>query len=238
MNDAHQRIQTVVAAFSRGEIVIVADDDDRENEGDLFVAASLCTPEKMAFIIRNTSGIVCAPLAPEEAKRLRLDPMVALNDAPLGTAFTVSVDVRHGLTTGISAEERNNTVRALANSNSGAGDFVRPGHVFPLVAKAGGVLMRSGHTEACVDLCRLAGVPAVGVLAELMNDDGTVMRGPEIAEFAAQHKLARVSIADLIAYRQVREKLIERIGEFPVETEIGTLAGYAFMTPFDPVYHM
>ena len=117
MDDAHQRIQAAVAAFARGEIVIVADDDDRENEGDLFVAASLCTPEKMAFIIRHTSGIVCAPLAPEEARRLHLDPMVALNDAPLGTAFTVSVDVRHGLTTGISAEERTNTVRALANGN-------------------------------------------------------------------------------------------------------------------------
>jgi 3,4-dihydroxy 2-butanone 4-phosphate synthase/GTP cyclohydrolase II len=238
MEDAHQRIENAVAAFARGEIIIVADDDDRENEGDLFVAASLCTPEKMAFIIRNTSGIVCAPLSLDEARRLHLDPMVALNDAPLGTAFTVSVDVRHGLTTGISAEERTNTVRALANGNSGASDFVRPGHVFPLVAKAGGVLMRSGHTEACVDFCRLAGVPPVGVLSELMNDDGTVMRGPELAAFAERHKLLRVSIAELIAYRQARDKLIERVGEFPVESEIGTLTGYAFLTPFDPVYHM
>src|SRR5260221_9607950 len=152
-------VEEVAAAFGRGEIVVVADDDDRENEGDLFIAASMCTPEKMAFIIRHTSGIVCAPLSAEEAKRLHLDPMVALNDAPLGTAFTVSVDVRHGLTTGISAEERTNTVRALANPNSGAADFVRPGHVFPLVAREGGVLMRSGHTEACIDLCRLAGRP-------------------------------------------------------------------------------
>ena len=238
MDDAHQRIQAAVAAFARGEILIVADDDDRENEGDLFVAASLCTPEKMAFIIRNTSGIVCAPLAPEEARRLHLDPMVALNDAPLGTAFTVSVDVRHGLSTGISAEERTNTVRALANGNSGAADFVRPGHVFPLVAKEGGVLMRSGHTEACVDLCRLAGLAPVGVLSELMNDDGTVMRGPELAAFAEKHKLQRISIAELIAYRQTRDKLIERAGEFPVESEIGTLTGYAFLTPFDAVYHM
>jgi len=238
MRDAHQRIEAVVAAFARGEMVIVADDDDRENEGDLFVAASLCTPEKMAFIIRHTSGIVCAPLAPEEARRLHLDPMVALNDAPLGTAFTVSVDVRHGLTTGISAEERTNTVRALANGNSGAADFVRPGHVFPLVAKEGGVLMRSGHTEACVDLCRLAGLPPVGVLAELMNDDGTVMRGPELAALAERQKLQRITIAELIAYRQARDKLIERVGEFPVQSEIGTLAGYAFITPFDAVHHM
>src|SRR6195256_5219798 len=177
----------------------------------------------MAFIIRNTSGIVCAPLAVEHAKRLHLDPMVALNDAPLGTAFTVSVDCRHGLTTGISAEERSNTVRALANGNNGANDFVRPGHVFPLVARDGGVLMRSGHTEACVDLCRLAGLAPVGVLSELMNDDGTVMRGAAVKALAERHGLKQVSIADLIAYRQVRDKLVQRIGEFPVESEIGTL---------------
>src|ERR1700734_2955718 len=238
MDDAQQRIHAVVTAFARGELVIVADDDDRENGGGLFAGASLCPPEKMAFIIRHTSGIVCAPLAQEEARRLHLDPMVARNDAPLGTAFTVSVDVRHGLTTGISAEEGTKTGRALANGNMGASDFVRPGHVFPLVAKEGGVLMRSGHTEACVDLCRLAGVPPVGVLAELMNDNGTVMRGPEIAAFATHHKIERVTIADLIAYRQSRDKLIERLAEFPVDSEIGTLTGYAFQTPFDPFYHM
>src|ERR1700753_1766166 len=189
--ESHRLVESVIDAFKRGEIVVVTDDDDRENEGDLFVAASLCTTEKMAFIIRHTSGIVCAPVAAEEARRLHLDPMVALNDAPLGTAFTVSVDVRHGLTTGISAEERTNTVRALANGNSGAADFVRPGHVFPLVAREGGVLMRSGHTEACVDLCRLAGLPPVGVLAELMNDDGTVMRGPQVTAFAEKHHIAQ-----------------------------------------------
>ena len=177
-------------------------------------------------------------LPPEEARRLHLDPMVPLNAAPLGMAFTVSVDGRHGLTTGISAEERTNTVRALANGNSGAADFVRPGHVFPLVAKEGGVLMRSGHTEACVDLCRLAGLPLVGVLAELMNDDGTVMRGAQLAAFAEREKLQRITIAELISYRQTRDKLIERSGEFPVESEIGTLTGYAFLTPFNSVYHM
>ena len=238
MDDAQQRIRSAIGAFARGELVIVADDDDPESEGDLFVAASLCTPEKMAFLIRHTSGIVCAPLTPEEARRLHLDPMVPLNVASLGTAFTVSVDGRHGLTTGISAEERTNTVRALANGNSGAADFVRPGHVFPLVAKEGGVLMRSGHTEACVDLCRLAALPLVGVLAELMNDDGTVMRGPQLAAFAEREKLQRITIAELISYRQTRDKLIERSGEFPVESEIGTLTGYAFLTPFDSVYHM
>jgi 3,4-dihydroxy 2-butanone 4-phosphate synthase/GTP cyclohydrolase II len=236
--DTHNRISSVIEAFARGELIVVTDDDDRENEGDLFVAASLCTAEKMAFIIRHTSGIVCTPLSADEAKRLHLDPMVALNDAPLGTAFTVSVDVRHGLTTGISAEERTQTVRALANPNSGPADFARPGHVFPLVAKDGGVLMRSGHTEACIDLCRIAGLPPVGVLAELMNDDGTVMRGPTVAAFAQQHGLKLISIADLIAYRQARDKLVKRIAEFPVKSEIGTLQGYAYVTPFDAVQHM
>jgi 3,4-dihydroxy 2-butanone 4-phosphate synthase / GTP cyclohydrolase II len=236
--ESQLRVEATVAAFSRGEIVVVADDDDRENEGDLFVAASLCTPEKMAFIIRHTSGIVCAPLSVDEARRLHLDPMVAMNDAPLGTAFTVSVDARHGLTTGISAEERANTVRALANGNYGAADFVRPGHVFPLVAKEGGVLMRSGHTEACIDLCRLAGLAPVGVLAELMNDDGTVTRGAAVVRFAEAHGFKRITIADLIAYRQTREKLVERVSEFTVPTEIGTLKGYAYVTPFDKVYHV
>ena len=238
MLDTHQRVEAAIKAFAKGQIVAVTDDDDRENEGDLFVAASLCTPEKMAFIIRNTSGIVCAPLGGELARRLHLDPMVAENDAPFGTAFTVTVDVRHGLSTGISAEERCNTVRALANDNSGAADFVRPGHVFPLVAREGGVLMRSGHTEACVDLCRLAGFSPVGVLSELMKDDGTVMRGPEVAAFAQKHKLAQVSIAELIAYRQRRDKLVERVAEFQFASEIGPLNGYAYVTPFDRVHHM
>lgn len=230
-------ITEAIEAFARGEIVIVTDDDDRENEGDLVVAASMCTPEKMAFIIRNTCGIVCAPLTAADARRLRLDPMVASNDAPLGTAFTVTVDVKHGLTTGISAEQRTNTVRALANGNYGAGDFVRPGHVFPLIAKDGGVLMRSGHTEAAVDLCRLAGLPPVGVICELANDDGTVMKGEQIVAFSEQHGLKRLSVADLIAYRQAREKLVERIGTFPVETAFGPMTGFAYKTPFDPVHH-
>jgi 3,4-dihydroxy 2-butanone 4-phosphate synthase/GTP cyclohydrolase II len=239
MNAAEQsRIEIAIAAFARGEIVVVTDDDDRENEGDLFVAASLCTPEKMAFIVRHTSGIVCAPLTQAEAQRLNLAPMVAHNDAPHTTAFTVSVDARHGTTTGISAEERTTTVRALANGNMGATDFVRPGHIFPLVAREGGVLMRTGHTEACVDLCKLAGLPPVGVISELVNDDGTVMRGAQVVDFAAKHKLAHVSVADLIAYRQTREKLVTRVSEFPVQSEIGTLTGYAFTTPFEETHHI
>ncbi|MEJ0052728.1 MAG: 3,4-dihydroxy-2-butanone-4-phosphate synthase [Methylovirgula sp.] len=230
-------VTEAIEAIARGEIVIVTDDDDRENEGDLICAASLCTPEKMGFIIRHTSGIVCAPLPPEEARRLNLQPMVATNDAPLGTAFTVSVDVRHGLTTGISAEQRSNTVRALANGNMGAADFVRPGHVFPLIARDGGVLMRSGHTEAAVDLCRLAGLPPVGVICELANDDGSVMAGAQIQAFADTHKLKRISVAQLIAYRQEREKLIERVKVFPVDGPSGPLTGYAYATPYEPVHH-
>jgi len=230
-------VSKAIEAIARGEIVVVTDDDDRENEGDLIVAASLCSTEKMAFIIRNGCGIVCAPLTGDDARRLHLAPMVAINDAPLGTAFTVSVDVKHGLTTGISAEQRANTVRGLANSNIGAADFVRPGHVFPLIARDGGVLMRSGHTEAAVDLCKLAGLPPVAVICELANDDGTVMVGPQIEAFAAKHGLQRIAVADLISYRQAREKLVERVATFPVKTPLGELTGYAYRTAFDPVLH-
>jgi 3,4-dihydroxy 2-butanone 4-phosphate synthase / GTP cyclohydrolase II len=232
-----QSVTEAIEAFKNGEIVVVTDDDDREGEGDLIVAASLCTTEKMAFIVRHTSGIVCAPLTVAEARRLRLDPMVALNDAPLATAFTVSVDYKPGLTTGISAEERNGTVRGLANPNAGAQDFVRPGHVFPLVARDGGVLMRSGHTEAAVDLCRLAGLPEVGVICEMVNDDGSVMKGVQVTDFAARHYLKHVTIADLISYRQAREKLVERVSQFTVKTALGDLTGYAYVTPFDTVQH-
>jgi 3,4-dihydroxy 2-butanone 4-phosphate synthase/GTP cyclohydrolase II len=235
--DMSHSVTAALEAFARGEIVVVTDDDDRENEGDMIVAAAHCTTEKMAFIIRNGCGIVCAPLTGDDARRLHLSPMVALNDAPLGTAFTVSVDVKHGLTTGISAEQRCNTARALANNNMGPNDFVRPGHVFPLIAKEGGVLMRSGHTEAAVDLCRLAKLPPVAVICELANDDGTVMVGPQIEAFVDRHKLKRISVADLIAYRQLREKLVERVATFPVKTPIGELTGHAYRTPFEPVQH-
>lgn len=234
----HTDIDEAVAAFARGEIIVVTDDDDRENEGDLVMAAVHASPEKMAFIVRHTSGIVCAPLTAEAARRLRLSPMVADNDAPHGTAFTVTVDYRHGTSTGISAEDRTATVRNLANPNAGASDFVRPGHIFPLIAKEGGVLMRSGHTEAAVDLCRLAGIEPVGVICELVNDDGSVMLGAQISAFAEKHKLKRICVADLIAYRQAREKLVERVGEFHLLTEIGPMTGYAYVTPFDKVHHM
>ena len=230
-------VQEVLQAFASGELVVVTDDDDREGEGDLIVAASLCTPEKMAFIIRHTSGIVCAPITTEDARRLRLDPMVAHNDSAHTTAFTVSIDYKPDGGTGISAEERASCCRALANPNAGANDFARPGHIFPLIARDGGVLLRSGHTEAAVDLCRLAGLPPVGVISELMNDDGTVTKGEQVARFAAAHKLKHVTIADLIAYRQAREKLIERVSTFTMESPIGPLQGYAYRSPFDEITH-
>ena len=233
-----QRVVDAIRAFEHGEMIVVTDDDDRENEGDLILAAVHATPEKIAFIIRHTSGIVCAPMTREAARRLRLAPMVSDSDAPLGTAFTVSVDFRHGLTTGISAEERCNTVRGLANPNAGANDFARPGHVFPLIAKEGGVLTRSGHTEAAVDLGRLAGLTTVGVLAELVNDDGTVKRGPQVTAFAEAHKLRQVSVADLIAYRQRSERLVERVGEFPVLTQAGPARAVAYRTEWDPMQHL
>ena len=234
---SQESIREAIDAFARGEIVVVTDDDDRENEGDLIIAAVHATPEKMAFIIRHTCGIVCAPVTGEIARRLHLAPMVADSDAIHGTAFTISVDYRHGTTTGISADDRTATIRGLANGNSGRADFVRPGHIFPLIAKDGGVLMRSGHTEAAIDLCRFAAIEPVAAICELVNDDGTVMRGPQITAFAKKHALKRISVADLIAYRQAREKLVTRVAEFKIETDIGEFMGYAYVTPFDKVHH-
>jgi 3,4-dihydroxy 2-butanone 4-phosphate synthase/GTP cyclohydrolase II len=234
---SQESIREAIDAFARGEIVVVTDDDDRENEGDLIIAAVHATPEKMAFIIRHTCGIVCAPVTGEIARRLHLAPMVADSDAIHGTAFTISVDYRHGTTTGISADDRTAAIRGLANGNSGRADFVRPGHIFPLIAKDGGVLMRSGHTEAAIDLCRFAAIEPVAAICELVNDDGTVMRGPQITAFAKKHALKRISVADLIAYRQAREKLVTRVAEFKIETDIGEFMGYAYVTPFDKVHH-
>ncbi|HET7718162.1 MAG TPA: 3,4-dihydroxy-2-butanone-4-phosphate synthase [Bauldia sp.] len=238
MTTAADRVAEAVRAFSAGEIVVVTDDDDRENEADLILAAVHATPEKIAFVIRHTSGIVCAPLTRDLARRLHLDPMVAVNDSPHTTAFTVSVDFRHGTTTGISAEERATTIRALANPNAGAADFVRPGHIFPLIAREGGVLMRSGHTEAAIDLCRLAGLTPVGVLAELVNDDGTVMRGPDVTAFAEKNGLRIVSVADLIAVRQRTEKLVQRVGDSRIETKAGPARAIAYRTEWDSTQHL
>jgi 3,4-dihydroxy 2-butanone 4-phosphate synthase/GTP cyclohydrolase II len=228
-------VEEAIKAIAIGEMVVVVDDDDRENEGDLIGAAAKITPEQMAFMVRHTSGIVCTPITAEDARRLKLDPMVALNDAPMGTAFTVTIDYKEGLTTGISAKERAATCHALANGNVVAGDFVRPGHIFPLVAKSGGVLMRSGHTEAAVDLVRLAGLHPAGVISELVNDDGSVKRGPQVLAFAREFGLKIISVADLIAYRQRRERLVEQTAQFDVQTAIGQAKGYSYVTPFDQV---
>jgi 3,4-dihydroxy 2-butanone 4-phosphate synthase/GTP cyclohydrolase II len=233
-----KRVVDAIRAFERGEIVVVMDDDGRENEGDLIVAAVHCTPEKMAFIVRHTSGIVCTPMPREEAKRLNLNAMVAENDSAHTTAFTVSVDFKHGTTTGISADDRTVTVRNLANPNVSASDFVRPGHIFPLVAREGGVLMRSGHTEAAVDLCRLASLPPIGVICELVNDDGTVKRGPQVRAFAEEHDLKQVTVADLIAYRQRKETLIERVASFAIDTPQGQAKAHSYSLPWDPMQHL
>jgi 3,4-dihydroxy 2-butanone 4-phosphate synthase/GTP cyclohydrolase II len=231
-------VEDAIKAIAEGQMVIVVDDEDRENEGDLIMAASLATPEQVAFIIRHTSGILCTPLESKQARRLGLMPMVPLNDAPLATAFTVSIDYRINLTTGISAAERCNTITALTNPNVQGEDFVRPGHVFPLVARDGGVLMRTGHTEAAVDLARMAGLPAVGLISELVNDDGTVKRGPQIQEFAQVHGLKLISIDDMIAYRQQREQLVTRTAEQSVSTSIGPALCYSYKTPFDDIEHL
>lgn len=201
-SSAIDRVETAIAAFRRGEIVVVVDDNDRENEGDLVLAAVHATPAKLALIVRYTSGIVCTPLPAALAARLRLPPMVQDNEAQYATAFTVSIDLRHGISTGISAEDRCRTILGLVDEKAAAADFVRPGHIFPLIAREGGVLTRPGHTEAAVDLCTLSDLPPVGVICELVNDDGSVMKGDAITGFAATHGLCVVAVVDLIAWRR------------------------------------
>lgn len=235
---AFDTIERAIQAIAEGRMVIVVDDDDRENEGDLIMAAGKAQPEQVAFMIRHTSGILCTPMLAATAQRLHLDPMVARNDAPMQTAFTVSVDHR-STTTGISAAERTDTIRALANDNAAAEDFVRPGHIFPLVARNGGVLVRSGHTEAAIDLAQLAGLQPLGLIAELVNDDGSVKRLPQLREFAAEHDLLLISIADLIDYRQRREQLIERRQERELRLADGHSAQViVYGTPFDATEHV
>ncbi|WP_336276356.1 3,4-dihydroxy-2-butanone-4-phosphate synthase [Bartonella sp. CB178] len=233
-----KKIISAIKAFECGEIVVVMDDDDRENEGDLIVAAVHCTEEKMAFIIRHTTGIVCAPMLREGAQRLYLSPMVSDNDSMHRTQFTVTVDFKYGTTTGISAQDRTLTVRNLANPNACASDFVRPGHIFPLIAHEGGVLMRSGHTEAAVDLCKLAGLPLVGVIGELVNDDGSVKHGDEVTKFAQDNQLHVITVADLIAYRQQKEMLIKHIGEAHFETSVGAAVFRSYQLPWEAIQHV
>ncbi|MEH6718512.1 MAG: 3,4-dihydroxy-2-butanone-4-phosphate synthase [Aurantimonas endophytica] len=232
------RIEDAIEAIANGELVVVVDDTDRENEGDLIMAASKATPEKMAFMIRHTSGIICVPMTADRADRLNLPPMVANNLDPMRTAFTVSVDYKEGMTTGISAEERANTARALTNDNCTGNDFLRPGHIFPLIARDGGVLTRSGHTEAGTDLAKLAGLAPAGVLAEVVNDDGTVKRLPELIPFAREHGLKIISIEDLISYRVRRESFVTCVKEekLTIDGLSGVLRIYE--TPFDDMQHV
>jgi 3,4-dihydroxy 2-butanone 4-phosphate synthase / GTP cyclohydrolase II len=214
-------IEELGAELAAGRMVIVLDDEDRENEGDLIMAAEHATPEAVAFMIRHTSGIICVPMEEERLARLELPQMVPANTESHRTAFTVSVDYRHGTTTGVSSADRAATIRALANPRSLASDFARPGHIFPLRPRRGGVLIRAGHTEAAVDLCVLAGLHPVGVLCELMNDDGTMARRPELEAFARQHRLKFGTIADLIRHRLRTERSVERVADQMVQTDLG-----------------
>ena len=211
LTDIQSRVTAAVEAFARGEIVVVTDDDDRENEGDLVMAAVHATPEKMAFIIRNTAGIVCAPVTTDLAHRLRLSPMVAENDAPHGTAFTVSIEAATGVTTGISAADRARTIQVAVDPAAGPGDLVRPGHVFPLRARPRGVLERRGQTEAAVDLTRLAGLTPGGVLCEVMNDDGTMARGPQLVAFSRRHALPVVTVDEIATYLRTSAPAISAV---------------------------
>jgi 3,4-dihydroxy 2-butanone 4-phosphate synthase/GTP cyclohydrolase II len=231
-------IENAIDAIARGEAVVVVDDANRENEGDLIIAAEKTTPEAMGFMVRHTSGVVCMPLEGTRLDELHLPMMVAENTTAYRTAFTVSVDAKRGTTTGISAADRATTVHALIDQETRPDDLARPGHIFPLRYREGGVLKRAGHTEAAVDLARLAGLSPAGVLAEVVNDDGTMARLPELERFAAEHGLAMISIADLIRYRRHREKLVRRISEARIPTKYGEFTAYVFESLLDGTEHM
>ena len=231
-------IEDVVAAIGRGEMIVMVDDEDRENEGDLIMAAEHVTAEKIAFIVRHTSGVVVAPLTGERCDDLRLPMMVDHNTESHRTAFTISVDLLEGTTTGISASDRAATIRALANPEVGYEAFARPGHVFPLRAREGGVLKRAGHTEAAVDLARMAGCQPAGVICEIQNDDGTMSRLPELIEFSKKHGLLISSIAELIDYRRHKERLVERISSARVPTQWGPFECVAYRSTLDGIEHL
>jgi len=233
------RVEDAVTAVGRGEIVVVVDDEDRENEGDLIMAAEFATPETIAFFLHHTSGVICAPVTRERARELDLPLMVANNTETMRTAFTVSVDFRHDTTTGISAHDRAATVRALVDPATRPLDLLRPGHIFPLEARDGGVLKRAGHTEAAIDLARMAGLYPAGVLCELVNESKNDMaRLPELERFAVEHGLVLISIADLIRYRRQTEKLVRRVAEARIPTEWGEFTCYAYESVLDGEHHI
>ncbi len=233
------KVEDAIEAVGRGEIVVVVDDEDRENEGDLIMAADAVTPEKIAFFVEHTSGLICAPLTPERAEDLDLPLMVSANTEAQRTAFTVSVDYRHGTTTGISAADRAATIKALVDPHTRPTDLNRPGHIFPLRYRPGGVLKRAGHTEAAVDLARAAGRAPAGVLCEIVTADRTGMaRLDELEQFAERHGLHLISIADLIRYRRRNEKLVQRISQARIPTEFGEFTAYAYESVLDGEQHV
>jgi 3,4-dihydroxy 2-butanone 4-phosphate synthase/GTP cyclohydrolase II len=232
-----EAVQHAVAALAAGGMVVVVDDADREDEGDLVVVAELVTDAQMAFMVRHGTGIVCVPMPGERAEELRLPPMVADNTDAHGTAFTVSVDHRN-TGTGVSAADRTATARALADPATVPGDLRRPGHVFPLRARTGGVLVRAGHTEAAVDLSTLAGLSGVGVITEITADDGTMPSGASVAAFATEHGLPILAIADLVRYRRATERLVEQVATSSMPTAFGTFRAVAYRSTLDGSEHL
>jgi 3,4-dihydroxy 2-butanone 4-phosphate synthase / GTP cyclohydrolase II len=238
LNTPLDDVERAIADIAAGRPVVVVDDADRENEGDIILAAAKATPELLAFMIRYTSGVICAPMAGKDLDRLQLPLMTTQNTERMRTAFTVTVDARDGVTTGISAADRTTTIRRLVDSGAAAQDFVRPGHIFPLRYAEGGVLARPGHTEAAVDLATLAGLPPAGVLAEVVNDDGTMMRLPDLREFANSHGLALISIEQLIDYRRRTEQLVTRVAQTWIPNAYGRWRGYGYRSDIDGTEHV
>jgi 3,4-dihydroxy 2-butanone 4-phosphate synthase / GTP cyclohydrolase II len=235
---ANQGVDAAISALARGEMVVVLDDEDRENEGDLIIAAEKATAESIGFMVRHSSGVICAAMTPQRLDELKLPLMVHENTESQRTAFTVSVDKRPGTGTGISAADRATTLRALADPSSEPADFARPGHVFPLRAREGGVLHRPGHTEAAVDLARMAGFGPVGVLCEVVNDDGSMPRRDELVALARNHGLALTTVADLIRHRMRNESFVERTAEGRIPTPFGQFEAFSYRSALDDVDHL
>jgi len=232
-------IEEALSDIRAGKVVIVVDDEDRENEGDFITAARNVTPEVINFMSKHGRGLICAALTEERCAELELDLMVSRNTDPMRTAFTISVDlIGSGNSTGISAHDRSRTVQALINPDARPESLGRPGHIFPLKARDGGVLRRTGHTEATIDLARLAGFEPAGVLVEIMNDDGSMARLPQLIEIASQFDLKLISIKDLIAYRLQKESLVEKVGEIPYQTKYGSFRLVAFRDQIQEVEHL
>ena len=231
-------IEEAIEEIRAGRMVIVCDDEGRENEGDLVMAAQFATPEAINFMAKEARGLICLTLTAERCERLGLNLMAAKNEAPLQTAFTVTIEAAGGVSTGISAHDRAHTIQVAIDPNSGPRDIVVPGHMFPLRAKEGGVLERTGHTEASVDLARLAGLTAAGVICEVMNDDGTMARVPDLVPYAERHGLKMVTIADLIAYRRRTEKLVERVVSTALPTAFGDFNAVGYRSLVDDKHHV